>query len=256
MSFPYNTILNLPERCVLNRKLTKAFFLKNFDLTVSEKKRLNNQIKSMNWLASLQPGNTNIPAIVSNDFSFEEIQVITIKVPEGDVEKDGKKYAELVHKYIPYQLILIVEDESQYIISLADKRINQADKSKRTIEHVYHSPVLSLLYKNEIAEAFYKSINFSQLDKTNLETTYKSYVQVVTQLSTASLTGTFKKRSYKRTQEEIELLDVVQEMEQEIVGLQNQIKKESQLNGRVKLNVAIQEKRKKIEEIKNKLSKE
>lgn len=255
MSFGYNNILNLPERCVLNKKLTKAFFLKNFDLTASEKKRLNNRIESMNWLASLQPGNTNIPAIVSNDYSYEEIQVITIKVPEGEVEKDGKKYAEFIHKYIPYQLFLIIEDDSQYMISLADKRINQADKNKRTIEHFYHSPVLSKLYKNEINEAFYKTITFSQLDKTNLETTYKSCVQAVTQLTTASLTGKYQKRSYKRNQEEMELLDVVAEMEQEIIGLKNQIRKESQINGRVKLNVAIQEKRKKIEEIKNKLSK-
>jgi hypothetical protein len=53
----------------------------------------------------------------------------------------------------------------------------------------------------------------------------------------------------------MELLDVVAEMVQDIIGLKNQIKKESQLNDRVKLNVAIQEKRKRIEEIKHKLSK-
>ena len=255
MSFGYNNILNLPERCLLNKKLTKAFFLKNFELTASEIKRLNNQIESMTWLASLQPSNTNIPAIANNDYSYEEIQVIIVKVPIGEVEKDGEKYAELVHKYIPYQLFLIIEDDSQYLISLADKRINQADKNKRTINHFYPSPVLSKLYKNEITEAFYKTITFSQLDKTNLETTYKSCIQAVTQLKTAFITGTYHIRSYKRSQDEMKLQYLAQIITQEIIYLQKQIKKEPQLNGRVKLNIVIHEKRKKIEEIKDKLSK-
>lgn len=255
MSIGYNNILNLPERCLLNQKLTKAFFLKNFELTASEKKRLNNKVESMLWLASLQPGNTNIPAIVSSDYSYEEIQVITVKVPNGDVEKEGKKYAEFVHKHIPYQLLLIVEDDAQFIFSLTDKRVNQADKNKRTIEHFFHSPILSKLYKNETSEAFYKTVTFTELDKTNLETTYKSYVQAVIQLQASALTGSFQKKSYRRTEEEMELLEMVEEMEQEITGLKNQLKKETQINGKVKLNVEIQEKRQKIEKIKNKLSK-
>ena len=44
MSFNYNQILNIPERCLLNKRLTKAFFLKNFDLSGTEKKLLNSII--------------------------------------------------------------------------------------------------------------------------------------------------------------------------------------------------------------------
>ena len=254
MSIGYNNILHLPERCILTRKLTKAFFLRNFDLTASEKKRLHNKVESMTWLASLQPGNTNSPAIISSEYSYEELQVILVTVPNGEVEKEGKKDAEFVHKYIPYQLLLIIEDDTQFMLSLTDKRINQADKSKRTIEHFYHSPILSKLYKNEISEAFFKSVTFTELDKTNLETTYKSYIRAVIQLQASALTGSFEKKSYKRPEEEMELLETVEEMEQQIIGLKSQLKKETQLNGKVKLNVEIQEKRQKIQEIKNKLS--
>ncbi|HCY77650.1 MAG TPA: hypothetical protein DHV28_17195 [Ignavibacteriales bacterium] len=256
MSLGYNNILNLPERCWLNKKLTKAFFLKNFELSATEKKRLNNQIESMTWLASIKPSNSNIPAIITNEYSYEEIQVISVTVPNGDVEREGNKYAEFIHKFIPYQILVLVEDYTHYLISLTDKRINQADKNKRTIERHFHSQALSRLYKNDLTEAFYKTITFSQIDKTNLETTYKSYIQAVIQLQTSALTGSFQKRSYKRTEEELELIETVEEMEQEILGLKNELKKESQLNSKIKLNVTIQEKRKKIEEIKHKLSKE
>ena len=36
MSFSFNNILNIPERSILDKRLTKAFFLKNFDLSVTE----------------------------------------------------------------------------------------------------------------------------------------------------------------------------------------------------------------------------
>ena len=41
------------------------------------------------------------------------------------------------------------------------------------------------------------------LDKTNLETTYKSYIQAIVQFQTASITGSFNKRSHSRTEEDI-----------------------------------------------------
>jgi hypothetical protein len=253
LSFRYNDILQLPERCLLNRKLTKSFFLKNFDLSTVEKKLLNSTIQGMEWLANIKPSNANILAIKNENYIYDELQVMVCKLANNQMETSAKRCIELFQKYIPYQMLVIIEDEVAFIMNTCDKRINQNDKSLRTIEGYFTTLPISKLYKNELSSSFYKALEFSKLDKTNLETTYKGFIQAVVQYQAASLTGTFKNRTQKRTEEDMADLLAIEAVEKEIVSLISQLKKESQLNGKVALNIAIQKKRKDIKNIKNKL---
>jgi hypothetical protein len=254
LSFPYNNIFNIPEKAILNRKLTKSFFLKNFSLSASEKKVLNNTILSMQWLASLKATNVNIPSIKTEEYVYEEIQVFVCTLPIGMLDAYSTKCIELFQKFIPYQMLVINEDENEFVVNVCDKRINQNDKSKRTVEKYITSQKISKLYKNEVTDQFFKSLDFSILDKTNLETTYKSYIKALIQLQTANITGNFVSRPQKRTEEDMNNLMAIGKLETEIISLANQIKKESQLNNKVALNIKIQGKRKEIEQLKNKLN--
>ena len=172
----HNDILKLPPKCLLERRLTKAFFLRNFSLTAAEKKTLNNTIISMQWLASLKPSTSNIPAVKTALYSYEEIQVFTVQIKEADFEKKYKNIAQLLHKYIPYQIFLILEADNRMIYVGSDKRINQADHSKRTIESYSYTPIINTLYKREVEEGFFQALQFGALDKSTLETTYQSYI--------------------------------------------------------------------------------
>lgn len=253
MSFLYNNIFNIPERSILDKKLTKAFFLKNFDLSATEKRLLNNSIQSMDWMASIKPTTANIPAVKNDNYAYEEIQIIVCTIIDNKLNELADKCIVLLQKYIPYQMIVIVEDATHFVINTCDKRINLNDSSKRTIENYNTTTILSKLYKNEIINSFFDALNFSLLDKTNMETTYKSYLQTIVQFQTASITGSFNKRSHSRTEDDMMLLANIETIEKEVVRLSNQIKKETQLNNRVSLNIEIQNQRKEIEKIKNKL---
>lgn len=251
--FKYNSILQLPDRSLLNKRLTKAFFLKNFQLAPVEKKLLNTVIQSMEWLASIKLSNSNIPVVKNANYSYEEIQVMICTLPANQLEKHDKSCIELFHKYIPYQMMVIVEDETDFIINTCDKRINQNDKQKRTIEAYYSSPQQSKLYKNEVSSTFFDSIKFAEVNKTNMETLYKSYIQALVQLKAATVTGSFNKRTQKRTEEDMANLLAIETIEKDIISLASRLKKESQLSNKVNLNVEIQKKRQEIEDIKIKL---
>lgn len=253
MDYPYIDIFNFPERILLNKRITKVFFQKNFDLTASEKKFLNNSIQSIWWIASIKPNSANIPATVNGQYKYEEIQIIKCTIPDNQLEKMGKRCVELIQKYIPYHLIVLVEDEFEFIINVCDKRVNQSDTSKRTIEHYITTSPIPKLYKNEVANSFFKSLNFSVLDKTNLETTYKSYIDAIIQFQSALITGEFKKRERERTEQDMVNLQTIDNLGQEIISLKNQIKLEKQLNNKVELNMEIQHNKKEIEKIKKKL---
>lgn len=253
MSFNYNKILNIPERSLLNKKLTKAFFLRNFELSATEKKVLNT-ISNMDWLASIKPTNSNIPSFKDEQYIFEEVQVMVCTLPENSLKNDIEKCTSLFQKHIPYPILLIIETNDDFVVTACDKRINQNDTSKRTIEAYINSPIISKLYKNELIESFYRALDFDTLDKTNLQTLYKNYSNAIVQFHTALVTGTFAKRSTTRTEEDLKHLENIEKIEKEIITLSNQIKKESQLNTRVSLNVEIQKKRNEIEKIKTLLN--
>ena len=113
---------------------------------------------------------------------------------------------------------------------------------------------LSKLYKNSHSEAFYKALSFNNLNKTNLKLLYKSYIQAVVQYQAASITGNYQLRSNARTEEDMQHIATIEQLEQDIVSLSSQIKKTSQLNEKVQLNVQIKNKRDKIQEIKTLLN--
>ncbi|MGO4904853.1 DUF4391 domain-containing protein [Flavobacterium sp. W20_MBD1_R3] len=253
MSFNYNKILNIPERAIVSKKISKAFFIRNFELSSADKKILN-EIVMMDWLASIKPSNSNITTVQNETYIFEEIQVMTCTLSGNLIKGTIDRVANLFQKHIPYPIVLMIENADEFVLNVCDKKINQNDKSKRTIEAFINSPNVSKLYKNELVGAFFEGLDFAILDKTNLETTYKSYASAIVQFQTAMVTGTFNKRSSIRTDDDLKHLETIQRIEKEILTLSNQIKKESQLNTRVSLNIQIQMKRNEIETLKTLLN--
>lgn len=256
MSFRYNDILNIPMRSLINKRITKAFFLKNFGLTAVEKKLLNKSIDSMEWMASIKPSNANIVKVKNDGYNYEEVQIMICTLRNGLLTANLDKCIVLFQKHIPYHILLIVEDENEFVINTCDKRINKADNSKRTIEQYFSTNTLSKLYKNEVITAFFNSLNFTNIDKTNMETTYVSYIKAIIQYKAASIVGKYVKRTKERSQEDMDNLIAIEKLEQEISNLAIQIRKESQLNNQVELNIVLQGKRQQILDIKDKLSNE
>jgi hypothetical protein len=161
---------------------------------------------------------------------------------------------QLFQKHIPYSMLVIVENDTEFKLNVCEKRINLNDKTKRTIENQYNSGTISKLYKTELSDAFLSALDFSKLDKTNLELLYRGYCNAIVQFNSASVTGVFQTRDTARTQDDLVRLNQIEDLERDISKLTNQLKAEKQQNQKVTLNMAIYQKRKQIEDIKIKLS--
>jgi len=254
MSYRYNDILNIPEHNLVQQRLTKAFFLRLPGLTSAEKKLVNSTIEQMEIIAQIIPEKSNIPAVVTDKDSYEQVLIIVCTVIGNQLDKEGDKCIHFIQKYISHQVVLLVEDTNGFRVNVAEKRINQKDTNKLTIERYFTTSTLSKLYKNQISSSFYEALNFTNLDKTNLELTYKSYIQAIVQFNAASITGTYQKRSNARTAQDMDFLEQIEQLERDIVSFMSQIKKETQLNEKVQLNIRIQETRKAISKLKEALS--
>ena len=246
-----NSILQLPERCLLNKKITKAFFKRNFDLTSAERSLLDDVsiIDSITWLASINPIKSNIPEFRDGQTIFEEVQVITVQTTATGFDRNKQKIAELLQKYIPYPILLGIYNDHDFVLNTCDKKVNQNDSSKRTIDKRYFTEDISKLPAGKNHHEFLKSLAFAVLDKTNLQTLYNAYTQRIISLQVANLSGVYILRTQSRSHEDVVRLEQIEALKRDIATLQNEAKKETQMNRKVQLNIQINEKRKEVERL-------
>jgi hypothetical protein len=249
-------ILQLPPKTLVNKKITKVFFKKNFDLSLTERSLLDDfsLVKGIDWIASFSPASSNIPAYTEETRTFEEVQIIALETSSEHLEKLQGRLAELIQKYIPYHLLLIIHDGNRTIWNVCQKRIHVNEPEKRVIENRVSSEILSLSSSLEKQKRFFEEITYSKLEKVSLKTLYESYTQRIVALKTADLLGIYQPRTSERTKEDLSLLGRMEELEKKIQQLGNLAKKEVQLNRRVELITQIQSIKKEIESIKLKIN--
>jgi len=245
--------MQLPEKCLLNKKLTKAFFKRNFPLTLSERKMLDdaNIILQMDWIASIKPQNSNIAAYIDADYAFEEIQIITAMLSDDELEQHTNKVIDLIQKYIPYPLLLVVYDSNKCLWNTASKRIHLNDATKRTIESSLCTEWIDIDYPKENHQLFLKQCAFEYLDKHNLKTCYQSFESNITSLQAASVIGEYIIRPVERVKADVLKMQTIKALENEIIVLRNKALKETQLSTQVEINAQVQNKLRQIESLKN-----
>lgn len=253
MVVSFEKILNFPDKALMNKRLTKAFFLKNFLMTSQEKKFLNEHIRQMTILANLKPEKVNVLAYKNKHMVYEEIQVIICSLYANPLQKHSEKAIALIQKHIPYPIFLFVENEHDYIMNTCRKRINLNDSNKRTVEECFSTAPIPKIFKNDNISELFKSIDFAKLDKTNLKTLFDSYTAAIIDYQASLYTGNFKKKTPEFTEMASKYLNKIEQLEDEISVLTRQIKKESQINLQVQLNIQVQEKKAEIERLKNQL---
>jgi hypothetical protein len=251
-----NEILQIPDRCLLERKIHKTFFKKNFELTLSERNLLDDFsiVVGIDWIASISPASANISRYADERYIYEEVQIIAVQTNENGFERNVPKIADLVQKYIPYPIVLCIYYDTVAVFQTCNKRINQNDLTRRTIEEQYFSVPINLTATTTEQTAFLNSIAYARLDKTNLKTYYEAYIQCIVALQTTAYTGHFVPRNKEQTAANLQTLQTLQNLQNEIVTLHNTAKKETQLSARVALNLQIQQLRTQIEQLKTLLT--
>jgi len=141
-------------------------------------------------------------------------------------------------------------------VNVCTKRINQNDASKRTLEASVTTPVLSLLYADELATGFHQALRFAQLDKTDLRTLYDSYLQAVVQCRAAAQSGVFRQRPHLRSAEDLATLQRMDALEAEIKALRAKATKDLPLREQVAMNMDMQKLRVELEGLRKTLGRE
>lgn len=219
--------LNIPDSCFICSTIFKKLFYENADLSSSDKAIFTENINKITWLYCLKPETINIPPYKDDTRDYPEIEVIEVNVTK---DLKLKRIAEIIMRTIPYPMLLIFQFEDKIQLYMAHQRVNQSDSSKNTIEKFICTEWLGG------GCPLFEKLDIKQMRFTNFFALYSDIVDVISVYnlsnimpSTTSLTGVEARK----------LSEDIESIEQEISVLKAKIKKETQFNRKMELNIEI-----------------
>ena len=229
--------LKIPDSCFIDNTIYKKLFYENADLSTSDKSLFTDTISKVVWLYCLKTETINVPAYKDEVRDYPEIEVIEVLVHK---DYKLKRIAEIIMRTIPYPMVLIFKLEAKRKLYVAHQRTNQNDSSKNTIEEFIATDWL------ESDSALFAKLDIKQMRFTNF---YALYSDIVDTISIYNLSAIMPTDDNITGDEARELSAQIENIEQEITSLRARLKKESQFNRRMELNIEI----KRLEQNKNKL---
>jgi len=234
--------LNIPKACELKKSIFKKMFLENGVLDATDKTCLKDDIEKIRWLHTLKPSTINIAPYNDQEYEYPEIAILQIELT---TTKRLKRIAHFINRSIPYPLILLFtnEIEGQYnlAISLADKRINQADKEKWVVEDSVHTEWINLSNLSESETMFLESINIRYLPFNNFFAFYQALIQRVIAIncSTHSHVFTLDETGMEGSGSRLDKLRELEKLDYKKSEIANKLLKEKQMGRKIDLNTQI-----------------
>ena len=217
-------MLGLPKTTEFNRRIPKAKFYENINITSSLKRLFVDQVKNVYWRNKIASTTTNL---IEGKY-VTEIEVFEINLNSLQVDIDLLKSIDNV---IPYHILYILEYNGKYQAWIGYKESTNIEKKISKVDRYYHTNWL------EETELIVK------VEGLNLDDVYENLVRQIAgdKLQSDNSTKTLK-QSVKRDKE-------IETLKKQIGILQNKIRKEKQLNKQIEMNTELKKLRSALEKI-------
>ncbi|MGA2248385.1 MAG: DUF4391 domain-containing protein [Verrucomicrobiota bacterium] len=244
---PIITALALPPETRIEQRVPKKLLLENGAPTASDKRQISEGIEEILWHAALKPANLGVPAYRDTMREYLEIAVLTVAFRAA--AKTGR-LVELIHRAIPYPVLLIATMGGMATVSVAHKRWSQGETGQVVIEELRATAPFQPENATAETSQFLARLAVSSLPQGNLFALYQSWLDSVLALEAAQITGAFvPPPSAERSAMLRDSLDARAASLRDLAVLRAQAEKETQLNRRVELNLAIKKLEGRIAEI-------
>jgi len=228
-------MLKIPKECYIGKRVYKKLFYDNMKLTYSDKKAFQDHLNYITWLYVLKPDNVGIKSYADQEREYLEISILLAKLKEN---KTAERLANLIHRSIPYPLLLVCSFQESVMLSIAPKRFNLSEKGAIVADEVLNSGWMNLSAISLNEMAFINSLAIDFRKYLNLLELYQAWEASFLAQACSKHSGELKIK-YHHNEERKELLDMCLSLQVEISSLSSSIKKETQMNKIVELNTRI-----------------
>lgn len=215
--------LNIPDSAIMRKTVYKKLFYENAALSKTDVNRIKDNIDKVDWLYSLRPDTVNVLPYQDDIREYSEIEVLLVELRKSS---DIKRMAEIIMRAIPYPMLLIFRYENKVLYGVSHQRTSQTDISQNVIEELIVTDFVSLEEK---------VVDFKQYSYSNFYAMYCDLVDSII-LYNASLHFEIEKMDVAQAKYKLERL---QKYESEIEKLEMKIKKETQFNRKMEINMEL-----------------
>jgi hypothetical protein len=250
--------LRLPESCRVDQRVPKKLLLENGAPTAADKRLITEAIEEIQWVAALKPNTIGVPNYRDTLREYLEIAVLAVTVRGVVKPASHSRLAELVHRAVPYPVLLLLIEGQSLTLSLAHKRWAQNEAAKVVLDGSPISITLSVTVSASRSEvnaadashpdpaaaqaesAFIQSLSVTRQPQATLHALYQGWVYCVQALLAARLTGSYQTPATpEQAAARRQALADCERLEAEVSRLRAQALREKQLARQVELNLTL-----------------
>ncbi|ACU54319.1 conserved hypothetical protein [Acidimicrobium ferrooxidans DSM 10331] len=229
--------LDLPASCRVDRRVPKTLLLENGAPTGADKRQINESIEELVWVAALKPATIGVAEYRDAIREYLEIAVLRLTLRAG---AKVQRLVELVHRAVPYPLLLITELGAQADLSAAHKRWAQNEAGKTVLDGELVVAELSPERDAGPWPAFSAALALGRQPRTALYALYQGWMDTLLALKAARVTGVFVLASdADHAAARQEALRECARLDAEIARLGTAAAREKQMSRRVELNLEL-----------------
>lgn len=229
--------LDLPAGSRVDQRVPKKLLLENGAPTAVDKRYINEGIEELFWLAALKPTTIGVPEYRDTVREYLEIAVLRLTLR---VNAKTTRLVELVHRAVPYPLLLLTEQDSQAELSAAHKRWAQNESDKTVLEG---NIIATRVNREDDAAhwpAFREALAMGRQPSATLYALYQGWIDTLLALRAARLTGVYiSATDTGHAAARQEALIECTRLDTEISRLRAAATKEKQISRQVELNLEL-----------------
>lgn len=233
--------LTLPPEARVDQRVPKKLLLEHGTPTAADRRQVQDGVEELRWVAALKPSNIGVPAYRDEHREYLEIAVLTLELRPA---ARSARLVELVHRAIPYPVVLVSAQAQELALSLARKRFSQGEAGATVLDG---EPLWALLRGEEASASpeptgqdDFPDLALGSQPRAHLLALYEGWCEWVEAFRASRITGRFSRAA---TPEDAaarrNALERHHHLRREIASLRSQAAKETQLNRRVELNLTI-----------------
>ncbi len=226
--------LDLPAGSRVDQRVAKKLVLENGAPTAVDKRIISDGIEELLWLAALKPTTIGVPKYRDDVREYLEIAVLRLAFRAA---AKVTRLVELVHRAIPYPVLLLTEHTDRPGLSAAHKRWSQGEAGTTVLDGDVVAVEWDGEQDGEHLTAFRDSLALGKQPRTTLHALYQGWIDSLLALQAARLTGIFAvAANAERAVARRNAMQEFSRLDAEIIRLRATAAREKQMSRRVELN--------------------
>lgn len=180
--------LELPAQALVEQRVPKKLLVENGAPTAADRRAINDGIEALWWVAALKPTTVGVPDY--RDEAREYLEIAVLRLELRDRAKSGR-LVELIHRAIPYPLLLIAEEGGGTSLSLAHKRWSQGEADKTVLD----GELIAVDWDDSLGDAlqrdFCQHLALGRQPRSSLYALYQGWMDTALALAAGQVTGVF-----------------------------------------------------------------